>query len=158
MANKSEYSLGMIKTGILLINLGTPASPSVSDVRQFLREFLMDPLVLDMPFIARWLLVNCIIVPFRGPNSAKEYQKLWTEKGSPLKVHSEELINIMAEKFQDKYEIALGMRYQTPDIYSGLQKLKSAGCEELIIVPLFPQYAEATTLSVFNKVTEDSML
>ena len=149
---------GMItrmKTGILLINLGTPDSPSVKDVRRFLREFLMDPLVVDLPFITRWLLVNCIIVPFRGPKSASEYQRLWTEKGSPLKVHSEELLTKMIAKFEGRFDVAMAMRYQNPDIRCGLQKLKDAGCEELLIVPLFPQYAEATTLSILNKVNSD---
>ena len=148
-------NLENMKKGILLVNLGTPDSSSVRDVRRFLREFLMDPLVVDMPLIARWLLVNCIIVPFRGPKSAAEYQRLWTEKGSPLKVHSEELSTKMTERLRDKYSLALAMRYQSPTIVSGLQELRDSGCEELLICPLFPQYAEATSLSVFDKVDED---
>ncbi|MCP3675508.1 MAG: ferrochelatase [Gammaproteobacteria bacterium] len=144
-----------MKKGILLVNLGTPDSPSVRDVRQFLREFLMDPLVVDMPLIARWLLVNGIVVPFRGSKSAAEYQRLWTEKGSPLKVHSEALFTKMKERMGSKYSLAMAMRYQSPTIVSGLQELRDAGCEELLILPLFPQYAEATSLSVFNKVADD---
>ncbi len=144
-----------MKKGILLVNLGTPDSSGVGDVRRFLREFLMDPLVVDMSLIARWLLVNCIIVPFRGPKSASEYQRLWTDKGSPLKVHSEALSTKMTERLRDKYSLTMAMRYQNPSIASGLQELRDSGCEELLIFPLFPQYAEATSLSVFNKVDED---
>jgi len=140
------------KKGILLVNLGTPDSSSVKDVRRFLGEFLMDPLVVDLPFIVRWLLVNCIIVPFRGPKSAKEYQLLWTAEGSPLKVHSESLETKLREKLKGDYQVAMAMRYQNPDIASALQKLRNNNCEELLIFPLFPQYAEATNLSTFKKV------
>ena len=144
-----------MKTGILLINLGTPDSSSVAHVRKFLREFLMDPLVVDIPFLPRWLLVNLIIVPFRGPKSASEYQRLWTDKGSPLKVHSEELLDKLLVKFHGNFDLALAMRYQNPDIRSALEKLKQSDCEQLVILPLFPQYAEATTLSVLNRVKTD---
>lgn len=144
-----------MKTGILLVNLGTPNSTSVKDVRLFLREFLMDPLVVDLPLLVRWVLVNLIIVPFRGPKSAIEYRKLWTEDGMPLKVHSEALTRKIKEKFQGEFEVELGMRYQNPDIRSALEKLREKGCEQLLLLPLFPQYAEATTLSVLNKIKED---
>ena len=141
--------------GILLVNLGTPDSPSVKDVRRFLREFLMDPLVVDIPFLPRWLLVNGIIAPLRGPKSASEYQRLWTEKGSPLKVHGEALLASVKEKFRGRFDVVLGMRYQNPDIRSALEELKAAGCSEILIFPLFPQYAEATSLSVLNKVADE---
>ena len=77
------------KTGVLIVNLGTPDSPRVPDVRKYLREFLMDGRVIDFPFIPRWALVNLIIAPFRAPKSAKIYKELWTEKGSPLKIYGE---------------------------------------------------------------------
>ncbi|MDP6909509.1 MAG: ferrochelatase, partial [Flavobacteriales bacterium] len=88
------------KFGVLLINVGTPASPKVSDVRKFLSEFLNDPLVIDLPWLLRKLLVNCIIVPFRAPKSAKVYEQVWTDKGSPLLVHS--------RNFRDKLQEQLG--------------------------------------------------
>ncbi len=144
-----------MKKGILLINLGTPDSPEVPEVRQFLREFLMDPLVIDLPYLSRWLLVNGIIVPFRGPKSAKEYQLLWTENGSPLKFHGERLLAKIQERLAGKYEVALAMRYRNPSIISTLEKLRSSGCEQLLIFPLFPQYAQATTQSTINKVNAD---
>ena len=82
-----------MKTGILIVNLGTPDSPETKDVRIFLREFLSDPLVIDLPDIPRWILVNLIIAPFRAPNSSAEYKRLWTENGSPLKIHTEALLD-----------------------------------------------------------------
>ncbi|PCJ47994.1 MAG: ferrochelatase [Gammaproteobacteria bacterium] len=146
------------KPGILLSNLGTPDSYSVADVRKFLREFLMDPLVIDLPFISRWLLVNLIIAPFRSPKSAAEYQLLWTEQGSPLKTHSLELLNKLTDKLGEQFHLALAMRYQTPSIRNALEELRQKGCEQLLIFPLFPQYAEATTQSVFNKVSDELRL
>ncbi len=138
--------------GILLVNLGTPDSSSVKDVRKFLREFLMDPLVVDLPFVLRWILVNLIIVPFRGPKSSKEYKMLWTKEGSPLKYHSEKLLKKLKEKLTNRYQIALAMRYQSPSIKSALLSLQHKNCDELLIIPLFPQYAQATSLSVINAV------
>jgi len=144
-----------VKLGILLINLGTPDSYSVVDVRRFLREFLMDPLVINLPFLRRWMLVNGIIAPFRGPKAAKEYQRLWTPQGSPLKVHSEKLLNKLTKKFDEKHQLALAMRYQNPSVASALKLLREGGCGKLLVVPLFPQYAEATTLSTIKKVTDE---
>lgn len=143
------------KKGVLLVNLGTPDSYSVKDVRKFLKEFLSDPLVIDLPFLSRWLLVNCIIVPFRGPKSAAEYKLLWTEKGSPLKFHSIDMLERLTEQVEDKYQLALSMRYQSPSIREGLEELRKGGCEQLLILPLFPQYAEATNQSIFDKVAEE---
>lgn len=144
-----------MKQGILLINLGTPDSSSAKDVRRFLREFLMDPLVVDLPYVARWLLVNCLIVPFRGPKSSREYQRLWTDKGSPLKVHTQDLTISLSKKFDSGFHITMAMRYQHPSIDNGLQELREAGCTQILIIPLFPQYAEATSLSVLNKVSTE---
>jgi len=140
---------------VLLVNLGTPDSSSVKDVRRFLKEFLSDPLVVDVPLVVRWLLVNFIIVPFRGPKSAAEYKLLWTERGSPLKFHSVDLLHRLTEQFKGKYEIALAMRYQSPSIRAGLEDLRKRGCKQLLIFPLFPQYAGATTQSILDKVSEE---
>src|SRR3954466_6296117 len=106
-----------MKTGILLVNLGTPDSPSTSDVRKYLREFLNDPRVIDIPALSRWLLVNLIIVPFRSPKSAKLYSHIWRKDGvSPLLYYSikqkEELQKILGGEF----EVELAMRYQSPSI------------------------------------------
>lgn len=140
------------KTGVLLVNLGTPDSPSVPDVRKYLREFLMDGRVIDISFISRTLLVNLIIAPFRAPKSAKIYKQVWTDKGSPLKVYSEEVTRLLQDKLGSDYIVSLGMRYQNPSIQSALNQLNGKGLEEIIVVPLFPQYASATTGSVYEKV------
>src|SRR5690606_16770284 len=99
-------------TGVLLINLGTPDSPSTPDVRKYLKEFLMDKRVIDIPYINRALLINFIIAPFRAPKSAKVYKELWTEEGSPLLIYGLELKKLLQESLGDSYHVAFGMRYQ----------------------------------------------
>lgn len=140
------------KKGVLLVNLGTPDSPSVADVRKYLREFLMDERVIDIPFLSRWFLVNVIIATFRGPKSAKEYQKLWDERGSPLKFYSEDLVEGVRKELGEGYEVVLGMRYQNPSIAQALTDLRKAQVSSIKVIPLFPQYASATTGSVIQKV------
>jgi ferrochelatase len=142
------------KIGVLLVNLGTPDSPSVSDVRKYLKEFLMDRRVIDIAYWKRTLLVKGIIAPFRAPKSAKEYKKLWTEKGSPLMFHGVELRKKVQEVLGETYQVELAMRYQTPSIASVLEKFKNREFEKIIVLPLFPQYASATTGSVLDKVQE----
>ncbi|MDX5477064.1 ferrochelatase [Fontibacter flavus] len=143
------------KTGVLLVNLGTPDSTATGDVRKYLREFLMDGRVIDFPFIPRWMLVNLIIAPFRAPKSAKEYRKLWTERGSPLLFHTEDLKEKLVKKLDmEKYQVEIAMRYQSPSIEEGLLKLNKANVKKIIVLPLFPQYASATNGSVVDKVME----
>jgi ferrochelatase len=141
-----------LKTGILLVNLGTPDSPSVADVRKYLREFLMDGRVIDINPIGRFFLVNGIIAPFRAPKSAKTYKELWTPKGSPLMFYGIELAELLQKALGEDYVVALGMRYQNPSIESALEKLKSQAIHKIIVLPLFPQYASATTGSVHQEV------
>jgi protoporphyrin/coproporphyrin ferrochelatase len=140
------------KTGVLLVNLGTPDSPEVPDVRKYLREFLMDGRVIDIPFLSRWLLINLIIAPFRAPKSAKIYKELWTPEGSPLKIYGlaneKQLQNLLG----GHYEVKLAMRYQSPSIASKLEEFRKSGIKDLIVVPLFPQYASASTGSVYEEV------
>jgi ferrochelatase len=151
---KPTSSSTQARTGVLLVNLGTPDSPSVPDVRKYLREFLMDARVIDIPFLSRFFLVNMIIAPFRAPKSAKIYQELWTEKGSPLKIYGFEVAGLLQQSLGSEYLVVLGMRYQNPSIESALAQLKDKGLENIIVVPLFPQYASATTGSVHEKVME----
>lgn len=146
------------KTGVLLVNLGTPDSPSTPDVRKYLREFLMDKRVVDYPFITRWTVVNLIIAPFRAPNSAKEYQKLWQERGSPLKFYGEDVRGLLQESLGSKYVVKLAMRYQSPSIASALKELQKECVSKIICIPLFPQYASASTGSVIDKVMEITRL
>jgi protoporphyrin/coproporphyrin ferrochelatase len=144
----------MSKKGILLVNLGTPDSTSVSDVRRYLREFLFDKRVIDIPAVQRWLLVNLIIAPFRGPKSAAEYKKLFNERGSPLKYYTEDLLAPLSQKLGDEYLVTYAMRYQNPSLESGLNFLKENNVSQIHVIPLFPQYASASTGSVIDKVME----
>ena len=148
----------MNKTGVLLINLGTPDSPSVKDVRKYLFEFLNDPRVIDIPAFARFLLVNFIIVPFRAPKSAKIYNELWTNnglpegrKGSPILYYGKSVKEKLQEALGDDFDVQLAMRYQNPSMDNVLAEMYKKNLEKIIIVPLFPQYASATTGSIIEK-------
>ena len=143
------------RTGVLLVNLGTPDSPSVPDVRKYLREFLMDGRVLDIPALPRFILVNGIIAPFRAPKSAKIYKELWTETGSPLKYYGMEAERLLQKRLgTDNYEVKLAMRYQSPSIQDALAHFQQLGLTNLIVIPFFPQYASASTGSVYEKVMD----
>ena len=139
----------MHKKGILLINLGTPENPDIKSVRHYLREFLSDPRVIDLPRIFRWLLLNLIILPIRPKQSALAYQKIWTKLGSPLLIYSNELKEKLSIELGANYQTELGMRYGNPNIEKSLNKLKS--CSEIIVLPLFPQYSSAATGSAIEK-------
>lgn len=143
------------KIGVLLVNLGTPDSTATGDVRKYLREFLMDGRVIDIPVIPRWMLVNLIIAPFRAPKSAVEYRKLFTERGSPLLFHTQDLKDKLVQKLDpEKFLVSMAMRYQTPSIENGLEELMKAKVKKIIVLPLFPQYASASNGSVIDKVME----
>ena len=144
----------MSVTGILLVNLGTPHSPDSLDVFRYLNEFLTDARVIDYPWLIRQFLVRGLIVPLRFRQSAKQYQCLWTEQGSPLLIHSKNVQTDLQRLLGEKYKVVLAMRYQTPSIESGLKELQMAGAQEIIVFPLFPQYASATTGSVHQKVMD----
>ncbi len=146
------------KKGVLLVNLGTPDSPSTPDVRKYLREFLMDKRVVDYPLVTRWTVVNLIIAPFRAPKSAKEYRKLWEDRGSPLKFYGEDVRHLLQESLGSEYTVKLAMRYQSPSIASALKELQQECVGEIICIPLFPQYASASTGSVIDKVMEITRL
>ena len=140
------------KTGVLIVNLGTPDSPNTPDVRKYLRQFLMDGRVIDFPFIARWPLVNLIIAPFRAPKSAKIYKELWTPEGSPLKVYGFAVEKLLQEALGSDFVVKLAMRYQSPSIEAGLDEFKKMGFSKIVVVPFFPQYASASTGSVYEEV------
>lgn len=145
----------MAKKGILLVNLGTPDSPSTADVKRYLDEFLMDPRVIDINPIARTLLVKGIIVPFRAPKSAKLYRAIWDDKtGSPLLHYSLLQQKGLQERLGDGYIVELAMRYQKPSIESALERLKAALVEDIQVIPMFPQYASASTGSVYEKIMD----
>lgn len=138
--------------GILLINLGTPAAPTKQAVGKYLREFLSDPRVIELPYILRKLLVNCIIVPTRRHKSAEAYATIWQDAGSPLLINSIALKDALQEALGSEYVVALGMRYGQPSITQALQELHAANIKQLLILPLFPQYASATSGSALEFV------
>lgn len=141
--------------GVLLVQLGTPDSPTTPDVRKYLTEFLMDPRVMDISYLGRTLLVKGVIVPRRGPQSAKTYKTIWDSKtGSPLMYYSELQRDLLQEKLGDEYHVELAMRYQNPSIEAALQKLEGMMLDSLRVIPLFPQYASATTGSIIDRVME----
>lgn len=134
-----------MKTGVLLINLGTPDSPKTADVRKYLSQFLNDPRVIDIHPIARFLLVNGIIVPFRAPKSSKLYQQIWTKEGSPLLIYGNRVKALLQKELGDSYLVELGMRYQSPNMELALNKLRDAQVKKIILIPLYPQYASSST-------------
>jgi len=140
-----------MKTGVLLIQLGTPDSSSVKDVRRYLSEFLNDPRVIDIPAVARFLLVNGIIVPFRAPKSAKIYQQLWTINGSPLLFYSQSLQKKLQTSFVDEVAVHLAMRYGNPSMENVLEEMRKKNYSRVLLLPLFPQYASATSGSAIDK-------
>ncbi|MBX7149647.1 ferrochelatase [bacterium] len=138
--------------GILLINLGTPDAPTTPAVKKYLREFLMDPQVIDINPIGRWLLVNGIIAPFRSPKSAAQYQSIWTNEGSPLVVHSQKLAQKVQTYLGDTFAVSLGMRYGNPSIENALNELLQKKITSLTVLPLYPQYALSSTQSSLDEV------
>lgn len=134
-----------MKTGILLINLGSPEAPTAAAVRPYLREFLSDPRVIDIPAPLRWLLLNAVILPFRPAKSAEAYRKVWTPEGSPLLAHSRAFAARLAEELGDTYKVVLAMRYGEPSIAAAVEELSREPVKELVIFPLYPQYASAST-------------
>ena len=138
--------------GVLLVNVGTPLHFDVVSVRRYLRQFLMDSRVIDIPWLFRFLFVNCLIVPFRGPVSAREYRKLWTNKGSPLQYHTAFLCKKLQDTLGTDYVVQYAMRYQQPSLAKVLVELQAMPLSQLILIPLFPQYASATTGSVIEFV------
>ncbi|KQR72544.1 ferrochelatase [Pedobacter sp. Leaf176] len=144
----------MSKKGILLVNLGTPDSPAVSDVKKYLDQFLMDERVIDIPAFNRTLLVKGVIVPFRSPKTAKLYKEIWGENGSPLLYYSKLQATMLQERLGNEYHVELAMRYQSPSIDSALANLKAGLVESIQVIPMFPQYASASTGSVMQLVME----
>lgn len=139
------------RVGVLLLQLGTPDSPGVADVRRYLRQFLSDPRVIDLPAPVRRLLLEGVILPFRPRRSAHAYQQIWTEEGSPLLVLSQALAAAVGRRLGDTHVVALGMRYREPSIAAAVERLVTAGCDRIVVLPLFPQYSSAATGSAVEE-------
>ena len=141
-----------MKKGVLLVNLGSPDSPSVSDVRRYLHEFLMDGRVLDVNPFTRFCVVNFAILPFRPKQSAHAYRSIWTSQGSPLIVISRNVQAHLQQKVAVPVELA--MRYQNPSIPSAVRRLAAQQIDELLLIPLFPHYAMSSYETAVLRVKE----
>jgi ferrochelatase len=137
---------------VLLVNLGSPDSPSVPDVRRYLGEFLMDKYVIDVPFLLRKLIVGGFILPFRPKRSAEAYRAIWWKEGSPLVVISRTVHKLLAERLDVPVELA--MRYGNPSIPAGIERLQSQGVKDVFVVPLYPHYAMSTVTTVVEAVED----
>ena len=142
------------KTGILLVNLGTPDAPTAAAVRRYLRQFLSDPRVVEIPRPLWWLILNLFILPTRPKQSAQRYAQIWTTDGSPLKAHTARqatmLRGYLGERIKAPLVVDYAMRYGQPSIEATLAALKHQGCDRILLLPLYPQYAASTTASAFD--------
>lgn len=145
------------RTGVVLVQLGTPAAPKVSAVRSFLREFLMDPRVIDVPSLLRFFLVQFIIAPFRAPKSTKIYKELWEvgDGQSPIMTYTKELTDALNTALAaDNIEVHMAMRYQTPSIPTVLEEMRAQNYDKILVLPLYPQYASSSSGTALQRVME----
>lgn len=146
------------RTAILLVNLGTPEAPTTAAVRRYLKEFLSDPRVVEIPRPLWWLIMNGIILNFRPAKSAAKYAQIWDKDGSPLKLHTERqaklLRGYLGTQGQPAPVVDYAMRYGNPSIASVLARLKDAHCERILVLPLYPQYAASATATAFDAVSD----
>jgi protoporphyrin/coproporphyrin ferrochelatase len=145
-----EYTHGQqARTGILLVNLGTPAAPTAKALRPYLKQFLSDPRVVEIPRAVWWLILNGIILNTRPKKSAEKYAAIWTADGSPLKVHTEKQAKLLkgwlSEKVASPFMVEYAMRYGNPSVPDTLARMKAAGCDRILILPAYPQYAASST-------------
>lgn len=143
-----------MKTAVLITNLGTPKSTELKSIKEYLSEFLMDPDVIPLPTILRWLLVRGLIVPTRSPKSQHAYQSIWTDRGSPLLFHSQDLQQKLQKELGNDYDVFLGMRYSIPSLASQLDKIATGNYKRILLIPLYPQYSDATTGTTLKAVQE----
>jgi protoporphyrin/coproporphyrin ferrochelatase len=145
------------RTGILLTNLGSPDEPTAPALRRYLRQFLSDPRVVEIFRPLWWLILNGIILVVRPKKSAAKYETIWTKEGSPLKVHTaRQALKLQGFMHKEGIDVPVevGMRYANPSIASGLEKLKAQGCDRILVLPLYPQYAASTTASTYDAVSQ----
>ena len=138
--------------GVLLANLGTPEAPRRKPVARFLREFLSDPRVVDLPRLLWLPLLNLVIIPLRAGRSAAAYREIWWPEGSPLLVLTERLAARLRSDLSGRARVEVGMRYGEPSIRRGLERLRDAGVQELVILPMYPQFSGTTTASIYDAV------
>ncbi|TQV73148.1 ferrochelatase [Aliikangiella marina] len=147
------------KIGVLLTNLGTPEAPTARALKPYLKEFLSDPRVVEIPRLVWWFILNGIILNIRPKRSAEAYQSVWTEDGSPLLVHTRDqttkIRQSLTESYGDKIIVEFAMRYGNPSIKSVLGKMMAEGVNKLVVLPLYPQYSGSTTGSTFDAIAAD---
>ena len=143
------------KKGVLIAYLGTPDSPDVLSVRRYLKEFLSDPRIIEVPKIIWWFILNIFILNFRSFNSARLYKSIWTDGGSPLLVNCLKIKEKVQKSLPSNYQVALGMRYGNPSIKSALNELKEANCRDVEVITLFPHYSATTVGSIFDAVSTE---
>lgn len=147
------------KVGVLITNLGTPDAPTASALKPYLKQFLWDPRVVEVPRPIWWIILNAIILNVRPKKSAEAYQQVWTERGSPLLTHTEDQASKLKDALQSVYgsnvEVMFAMRYGKPSIKDALDTLSRAGCRQLVVLPLYPQYSAATTGSTFDAIADN---
>ncbi len=142
-----------LRRAVVLINIGTPDAPTVPAVRRYLAEFLGDPKVIDLPAPVRWLLLRLIILPFRPKRSAHAYQQIWTPEGSPLMLNAQAQVAALQQALPDR-EVVLAMRYGNPGLPAVVAELRARGVRELTIVPMYPQFASATTGTTLERIEQ----
>jgi len=152
--NMAEAVREIRRAGVLLANLGTPEAPERKPVARFLREFLSDPRVVDLPRYLWLPLLNLVIIPLRAGRSAAAYRQIWWPEGSPLLVLTERLGERLRRELAPYTRVEIGMRYGEPSIRGGLERLRAAGVEELVILPMYPQFSGTTTASIYDAVDE----
>ena len=144
------------RSAIVLVNLGTPDAPTRAAVKRYLKQFLSDPRVVEIPRLVWWFILNLIILPFRSGASAKKYQSIWTREGSPLKVHTQKQANLLAEALEERghegVQVRMAMRYGSPSLPEVLDELKAANCDRIAVLPAYPQYSGTTTASIWDAV------
>lgn len=144
------------KTAVLLVNLGTPDAPTTPAVRRYLKQFLSDPRVVEIPQAVWWFILHGVILPFRSSKSAEKYASIWTREGSPLKVHTEKQATLLRGYLGERgheVQVAYAMRYGTPSMPEVLGRLKEEGCDRILVLPAYPQYSGTTTASISDAVS-----
>lgn len=145
-----------MSTGVLLVNLGSPDQPTSKYVRRYLREFLGDPRVVNLPRPIWWLILNLFILPFRPRKSAHAYRQIWTSQGSPLVLFTRQLAEKLAKRYaNDNLLIDYAMRYGKPSLRDRLRHFQKSSVDEIVVIPLYPQYSSTTTATVFDVVAQE---
>ncbi len=144
------------RIGVLLVNLGTPEAPTAAALRPYLKQFLSDPRVVEIPRPIWWLILNVIVLNVRPGKSAEKYASIWTDEGSPLKVHTQKQAVMLQQALRERVavpiEVAWAMRYGSPSVAAGMNQLAVAGCDRVLVLPMYPQYAASTTASTYDAV------